>query len=70
MSEKNDQEYLADGMAEEILNLLAQVPDLPSRAHLIVLLQRQGRRSPISRESSASRTSSKAASAGRAITCG
>ncbi|HUK83228.1 MAG TPA: TIR domain-containing protein [Verrucomicrobiae bacterium] len=28
MSEKHDQEYLADGMAEEILNLLAQVPDL------------------------------------------
>ncbi len=28
MSEKKDQEYLADGMAEEILNLLAQVPDL------------------------------------------
>ena len=28
MSEKHDQEYLADGMAEEIINLLAQVPDL------------------------------------------
>ena len=28
MSEKKDQEYLADGMAEEIINLLAQVPDL------------------------------------------
>jgi TolB-like protein len=28
MSEKKDQEFLADGMAEEILNLLAQVPDL------------------------------------------
>ncbi len=28
MSEKQDQEYLADGMAEEIINLLAQVPDL------------------------------------------
>jgi adenylate cyclase len=28
MSEKKDQEYLADGMAEEIRNLLDQVPDL------------------------------------------
>ena len=28
MSEKKDQEYLADGMAEEILNLLANAPDL------------------------------------------
>lgn len=28
MSEKHDEEYFADGMAEEVLNLLAQVPDL------------------------------------------
>jgi adenylate cyclase len=28
MSEKKDQEYLADGMAEEIINLLARAPDL------------------------------------------
>ena len=28
MSEKRDQEYFADGMSEELLNLLAQVPDL------------------------------------------
>lgn len=28
MSEKKDQEYFADGMAEEIINLLAKVPDL------------------------------------------
>ena len=28
MSEKKDQEYFADGMAEEILNLLAKVPGL------------------------------------------
>ena len=28
MSEKKDQEYLADGMAEEIINLLANVPGL------------------------------------------
>jgi adenylate cyclase len=28
MSEQKDQEYLADGMAEEILNLLARVPNL------------------------------------------
>ena len=28
MSPTNDQEYLSDGIAEEVLNLLAQVPDL------------------------------------------
>jgi TolB-like protein len=28
MSEKKDQEYMADGIAEELLNLLARVPDL------------------------------------------
>jgi hypothetical protein len=28
MSEKKDQEYFADGMAEEIIDLLAKVPDL------------------------------------------
>jgi TolB-like protein len=28
LSEKHDQEYFADGMAEELLDLLAQVPDL------------------------------------------
>jgi TolB-like protein len=28
MSEKHDQEYFADGMAEEILNLLAKIPEL------------------------------------------
>lgn len=28
MSERHDEEYFADGMAEEVLNLLAQVPDL------------------------------------------
>ncbi len=28
MSEKKDQEYFADGMAEEVLDLLAKVPDL------------------------------------------
>jgi TolB-like protein/tetratricopeptide (TPR) repeat protein len=28
MSEKKDQEYIGDGMAEEILNLLAKIPDL------------------------------------------
>jgi TolB-like protein/DNA-binding winged helix-turn-helix (wHTH) protein/tetratricopeptide (TPR) repeat protein len=28
MSEKKDQEYFADGMAEDIINLLANVPDL------------------------------------------
>jgi TolB-like protein len=28
LNEKKDQEYFADGMAEEIINLLANVPDL------------------------------------------
>jgi adenylate cyclase len=28
MSEKHDQEYFGDGMAEEILNLLASIPEL------------------------------------------
>src|ERR1700693_5156726 len=28
MSEKHDQEYFGDGMAEEILNLLAKIPEL------------------------------------------
>ncbi len=28
MSEKHDQEYMSDGMAEELLNLLAQAPEL------------------------------------------
>src|SRR5580704_2763070 len=28
MSESKDQEYFADGMAEEIIDLLAKVPDL------------------------------------------
>ena len=47
MSEKHDQEYLADGMAEEILNLLAQVPDLlVLGADLVVLFQRQANEDP------------------------
>jgi serine/threonine protein kinase len=34
MSEKKDQEYFADGLAEELLDLLAQIPDLkvPARS--------------------------------------
>jgi len=41
MSEKKDQEYFADGMAEDIINLLAKVPDLRvPGADLVVLLQR------------------------------
>jgi TolB-like protein/Tfp pilus assembly protein PilF len=28
LSEKHDQEYFADGMAEEVINLLAKIPDL------------------------------------------
>jgi TolB-like protein/Tfp pilus assembly protein PilF len=33
MSEKKDQEYFSDGLTEELLNLLAQVPDLSVPAH-------------------------------------
>ena len=40
MSEGQDQEYMADGIAEELLNLLAQVPDLEgNRPHVLVCLQ-------------------------------
>jgi adenylate cyclase len=33
LSEKHDQEYFADGMAEEILNLLVKIPDLKVIGH-------------------------------------
>ena len=40
MSEKKDQEYMADGIAEELLNLLAQVPEPDGdRPHVLVCLQ-------------------------------
>jgi TolB-like protein len=32
MSEKKDQEYFADGMAEEIIDLLAKIPHLKAGA--------------------------------------
>ena len=71
MSEKHDQEYLADGMAEEILE--SACPGSRSArlgADLIVLFQGEANEDPAtSRESSASRTSSKAASGAQAITC-
>ena len=34
MSQAGDQEYLSDGIAEELLNLLAKIPDLPAHAAL------------------------------------
>lgn len=43
MSEHSDQEYFSDGIAEELLNLLAQIPELSSHLSLICLfVQRQG----------------------------
>ena len=52
MSEKKDQEYLADGMAEEILNLLAQVPDLlvPARTSSFYFKGKQTKIPEIARE--------------------
>lgn len=52
MSERQDQEYLADGMAEEILNLLAQVPDLlvPARSSSFYFKGKQTKISDIARE--------------------
>jgi TolB-like protein len=40
MSEKKDQEYFADGMAEEIIDLLSKVPDLlvPARTSSFYLV--------------------------------
>ena len=52
MSEKKDQEYLADGMAEEIINLLAQVPDLlvPARTSSFYFKGKQTKIPDIARE--------------------
>jgi len=54
MSEKRDQEYLADGMAEAIIDSLVQVPDLSCRRGPHRSISRASRRrSPTSRASSA-----------------
>ncbi len=52
MSEKRDQEYLADGMAEEILNLLARVPGLlvPARTSSFYFKGKQVKIPDIARE--------------------
>ena len=40
MSAGKDQEYFADGLSEELLNLLAKIPELRvDRAHLVVQVQ-------------------------------
>jgi TolB-like protein len=51
MSEKKDQEYFADGMAEEIINLLARTPDLhvPARMSSFYFKGRQATISDIAR---------------------
>ena len=42
LSEKKGQEYLADGIAEEIIDRLVKVPGLRIPARLLILLQGQG----------------------------
>ena len=65
MSGDPENEYFSDGIAEEILNALTQLPQLKvAVAHLLVRLQGQERRrSPTSRATSASARCSKAACA-------
>jgi TolB-like protein len=52
MSEKHDQEYFADGMAEEIIDLLAKVPDLrvPARTSSFYFKGKSIKVSEIARE--------------------
>jgi TolB-like protein/tetratricopeptide (TPR) repeat protein len=52
MSEKKDQEYFGDGMAEEIIDLLAKVPDLrvPARTSSFYFKGKQTKVSDIARE--------------------
>jgi TolB-like protein len=52
MSEKKDQEYFADGMAEEIIDLLAKVPDLriPARTSSFYFKGKQAKIPEIARE--------------------
>jgi TolB-like protein/Flp pilus assembly protein TadD len=52
MSEKKDQEYFADGMAEEIIDLLAKVPDLrvPARTSSFYFKGKSTKVSEIARE--------------------
>ena len=56
MSEKKDQEYFSDGLCEELIDLLAQIPG-PAGAgpHLLVRLQGQGGRCPEHRSETARR---------------
>jgi adenylate cyclase len=39
MSEKRDQEYFADGMAEEILDVLAKIPAHRNQPHVLLPVQ-------------------------------
>jgi TolB-like protein/Tfp pilus assembly protein PilF len=52
MSEKRDQEYFADGMAEEIIDLLAKVPELrvPARTSSFYFKGKQAKIPDIARE--------------------
>jgi len=72
MSETKDQEYFGDGMAEEIINLLANVPDLqvPARTSSFYFKGKPDQGPPTSRASWASPTCWKAASGDRAINFG
>jgi len=51
MSERHDQEYFADGMSEELLDLVAQVPDLkvPARTSCFYFKNRQATVSEIAK---------------------
>ena len=52
MSEKKDQEYFADGMTEEIINMLSKAPDLrvPARTSSFYFKGKSARLSDIARE--------------------
>jgi len=52
LSERHDQEYFADGLAEEVLDLLAQVPDLhvPARSSSFYFKGKNERVATIARE--------------------
>jgi TolB-like protein/tetratricopeptide (TPR) repeat protein len=52
MSEKKDQEYFGDGMAEEIINMLAQVPNLhvPARTSSFFFKGKSSKLADIARE--------------------
>ena len=67
MSEKKDQEYFSDGLSEELIDMLAKVPDLrvPARTSSFYFKGKQTKIADIAKANSASPMCSKAASANR-----